>query len=189
MSSQMHAPQYPPAPQHPQGAPVPTEAPKQLGTAVTLMFTLTALGVVGIALDLVVGSITMGKLAGPVKDATGEQLSALSFNPGTMFLNVLIALAIGGLALGVKKGSNGARITGAILSILYMIGGLGGIIVAFIMVGMSEALAELSGIGEVVPKWYLVFIVIGLAQLVLSIIAMVKLFNRNTADYCAAPKA
>lgn len=192
MSHPTQSPQYPPAPQqpHPQGMAAPAEPPAKPGGAVNLMFALLAIGVVSIAVDIIAGNAAMAKLADTYKQLTGEEIpGVLGFNPGTMFSNLLFAIVIGVMALLVAKGSNGARITGAVFAILFMIGGLGGILVGLLNAGAADYLAQEAGIGSATPGWYyLAVIVLGVAQFAVSLVAMILLFGKKASAYCKTPQ-
>lgn len=193
MSHPTQSPQYPQSPQQPfpQGAAAPAEPPVKPGGAVNLMFALLAIGVISIAVDMIAGSAATAKIADYAMKLTGEDISGpLGFNPGTMFVNVLFAIVIGVMALLVAKGSNGARITGAVFAILFMIGGLGGILVGLLNAGAADVVAEAAGVGTATPGWYyLAVIVLGLAQFGISLTAMILLFGKKASAYCNAPKA
>lgn len=192
MSNPMQAPQYPQAPQQPhhQGAMAPTEPAKKPGGAINLMYALLGIGIVSIVVDFVAGNAAMAKLGKLYKELTGEEIPFLGFNPGTMFSNLLFAIVIGVMAVLVSKGSNGARITGAVFAILFMIGGLGGIFVGLVNAGGADYLADQAGLGTATPAWYyLVVVVLGLAQFAVSLVAMILLFGKKAATYCKVPQA
>ncbi|MGH8876542.1 MAG: hypothetical protein ACRD0P_04240 [Stackebrandtia sp.] len=184
MSYETHAPQAgftPPAPG-------PIEPPKQLRTAVMLMFILLGIGVVSMLIDFMAAGVVADELAGKVTH-DGKPVGRSWFNFGTMYVTLGFGVIIGGLGFLVRKGANGARITGAIFAIIFALMGLTGIGMTFLMAAAAQVSAENQGLGEIVPAWYVIGgLVIGLVQATVAIIAIVKLFNRNTAEFCKQPK-
>lgn len=186
MSNPTQAPQFGP----PATPPAPTEAPKQLRTASTFMFVLLAIGLVSMVIDFVVAGTVADTLAGKVTGLDGKPVTSSWFNPGTMYVTLVFGLVIGILGLPVRKGSNGARITGAIFAIIFTLMGLGSMAMTVLISGTADLAAKNAGLGMIVPNWYWAGgVLIGLLQVVFSILAIVKLFNSNSAAYCKAPKA
>lgn len=164
--------------------------PASPGIAPTFLFVLCGIGVLSMLIDYVAAGVVADNVAGQFADRTGEVIGRDWLNRGTMYGTLVFALILGVLGLLVRKGSNGARITGAILAIIFTLMGLGSIGWTALMSAAANLAAKDAGVASVVPDWYLIGgITIGLSQVVFSILATVKLFGKQAAGFCKAPKA
>ncbi|MGH8793824.1 MAG: hypothetical protein ACRDXX_14420 [Stackebrandtia sp.] len=166
----------------------PTQAPKQVGAAAAFLIALAVLTIAAAVVEFAAISAFVSNF----EDKTGATLAELDADVsvgGATYTSLAAAALLIIMALLVRAGVGAGRVIGLVLAILSILGTLVGMILTMVVLDDADTLEYLMDVTGLLPGWYApAALGIGVLQIVVAILAIVKLANKQAKQWMAAKK-